>query len=144
MKLVVAALVFLGALGVFIWMGIVEGSVPVLGIQSLKSEGFTGECRIDDGVVHSIERMASPLVFTIRSEKDPRLLLAVESNRIPPDNFSQGKKVSVKGSYDPPTQKFIADQVTTACPSKYEASKEGQKAGPAAAPSTAPLPGKKR
>lgn len=124
MKLFVTGLVFLSALGAFVWLGVVEGRVPVFGLQKIKSEGYTGECRVDDGVVHSIESMSAPLVFTIRSDKSPGVHLAVEFKRLAPDNFKVGVNVGLRGSYDPAKERFLATEVVTACPSKYEASKE--------------------
>jgi cytochrome c-type biogenesis protein CcmE len=140
MKLIVAAAVLLGAVGVVVWMGVVEGSIPVLGIRQAKAEAAGKLCRIDKGKVHSIER-TNPLLFTIGSEDDAALLLSVEAPTTSPDNnFKVGASVSVKGQYDAQAQRFNASEVTTACPSKYEASKAGKAAGPS--PRAAPLPEK--
>ncbi len=136
MKLAIVGVVFLSALGVLVWMGVVEGMIPRMKIQDLKSSQYKGGyCRIDEGVeVNSIEHGASPLEFTIRSTKEPDQVIAVTTKRNPPDNFKVGIGVAVTGTFDPKTGKFVAEEVTTACPSKYQASKSPAMAGADAPP----------
>ena|ERR1041384_4948979 len=133
MKLAIVAVIFLSALGVLVWMGVVEGKIPVYKIQEMKAKASPGQvCRIDDGVIKSIERLGIPLEFTITSDADPSLALTVHSKILPPDNFKVGYKVGVKGSFDPASGVFQADEVMTKCPSRYKAS-ETAAAGPPAA-----------
>jgi len=122
MKLAIIGIVFLVAIGVLVWVGVVEGGIPVLSVQELKSTLHAGQCRIDDGLILSIENDHNPLEFTIRSESNPDARLSVSTQRTRPDNFKAGNKVSVRGVYDPVKKKFIADEVLTACPSRYEES----------------------
>jgi len=124
MKLVVAGVAFFVALGAFLWMGIVEGSVPRKTLKELKAEAFTGECLVDDAKIQSIERGGQELVFSIATESDPSARLVIRSQRNPPDNFKVGNSVSVRGHFDPKAGVFFADDVRTSCPSKYEASKD--------------------
>ena len=132
MKLVVIGVLFLGAIGVLIWMAV--DTIPVVAIQDVKARKDLGVCRIDDGVIHSIEKPADPLEFTIRAESNPQILLAVRTPRTQPDNFKIGNKVSVKGIYDAGQGKFVADELMTKCPSRYEASKIPAEGGPAPGP----------
>jgi hypothetical protein len=138
MKLVVIGGVFLGAIGILIWLGV--ETIPVVAIQELQARTDIDVCRIDDGVIHSIERPADPLEFTIRSESRPDLLLAVRTPRTQPDNFKVGIKVSVKGRFDAKEKRFLADELMTKCPSRYEASKMPAEGGGAPAAPAGKVP----
>ena len=132
MKLFLVGVVFLVAVGFFVWMGILEASIPHFKIHELKAGEFTEECRIDGGKVLSVESRKNPLTFTIYSPSSPTLHLRVTSPRNPPDNFFEGCTVALRGKYDPQSGEFHAEDVTTACPSKYEDSKEAVAQYPAA------------
>ena len=138
MRLVIVGCVFLGALAALIWFGI--DTIPVLKVGEVLAGGHTGPCRIDDGVIHSIEHPGGPLEFTIRSDASPGALLAVETKLSPPDNFKIGYKVSVRGTYDPAGKKFHAEELMTKCPSRYEASKTPAEGGEPGAPPVAKVP----
>ncbi len=125
----------------------VGNRVSVCGTFDAKAEKFiadqvqaAGICRIEGGVIHSIESVAPSLRFTIRPEKSQGPTLAVEARCGAPDNFKLGNKVSICGTFDALAEKFIADEVQTACPSKYEASKDAGAAKPGGATSTAAAP----
>src|SRR5262245_21973924 len=129
MKLFLVGAVFLLALGVFVWVGVVEGSIPVLKVDDVAAKGPEGQViRVEEGLIGSIEKTGSRLIFTIKSGKKEGVQLVVESQQSTPPNFRVGLNVSVKGLYDRKTGKFTASEVTTACPSRYKA------AGPEAAP----------
>ena len=143
MKLAIVGVVFLTAIGVLVYMGVVEAGIPMVKIKDLLATEWKGDhqpqtCQIDEVKIASIEHQPSPLEFTISSASEPGVLLKVKSRRNPPDLFEVGKGVHLKGVYDPKTKTFIAEEVVTNCPSKYEASKS---AGlPPASPSSAPPP----
>src|SRR3989442_5661219 len=138
MKIVLAAVVLASAVGVLIWMGIVEGSISVLKLHQLKDHPEGKVCRIE-GLIDTIEQLAGPLRFTMRSATERSLKLKVESRASTPDNFKPDHSVSVRGIFDPKENLFRADEVTTACPSKYEEAKAPKaEASPAYLPTTAP------
>ena len=126
------------AIGVLVYVGVVYASVPVMKIAELRTITLPedNEVRVDEGKVASIQSLA-PLRFTVAAAKDPSSTLVVESRRTVPENFKVGIEVSVVGEYDGSRRVLTAYRVSTMCPSKYEASKEG--GGPAyATPPGAP------
>src|SRR5262245_27882657 len=115
MKLLVVGAIVLGAIGVFVWVGVVEGSIPRFQVNELLQKSYAEECWIDDGKVRSIENPAAPLVFTLESPANPQLVLRVESRKKnQPDNFKLGGNVSCKGTLR--EGKFQAVDLVTACP----------------------------
>jgi cytochrome c-type biogenesis protein CcmE len=136
-KLFIVGVVFLSAMGVLVWIGIVEGSIPVLTVAQALSQPAGKVCRIDKAKIHSIESLSNPLLFTIAADENSSQTIRVESRESAPDNFSVGKNVGVKGVYDSKAGRFMASEVTTQCPSKYEASKDVKL--PASGPASLPL-----
>jgi hypothetical protein len=126
MKPFVVGSVFLVAVGVLLWAGIVAASIPIVKIRQLQAEPaeFAGTIQVDDGKVAEIESLA-PLRFAVAARSDPTLRLKVESPCSVPDNFTLGREVSIRGEYDASRNLFRAHRVSTQCPSKYEASKDG-------------------
>jgi hypothetical protein len=137
-KLVIVSLVLVSAIGVLVWVGVEAASIPVVRVAELKGGShWEDEVRIDDGKVVAIESY-SPLTFTVANEKDPSNVLLVASERSVPENFKVGSNVGLRGVYRKDRGLFDAYQISTQCPSKYEASKEAEKAAAGYAP---PLPG---
>ena len=131
------SLVFAAALAVLVYVGLVERSIPVLRLTQLRSAEYAGgTVQVDGGEIAAIESYA-PLLFTVRPEGDPSFLLRVRSERLAPENFKEGIKVSLRGEYDPEEDVFVAYKVSTQCPSRYEASGEGGSDGTPAGPSGA-------
>ena len=132
MKLFLVAVVFLAGVGVLLFMSILEGSISVYTVNDIASGKYAREdCRVEGGKIASIERRASPVEFTVTPEKDPGVTLKVVSDKFPPDNFRTDIPVSVRGHYDRSRGAFVATEVTTACPSKYDGKKgEGPEAVP--------------
>jgi cytochrome c-type biogenesis protein CcmE len=114
------------AIGVLVYVGVVYASVPVMKIAELRNITLPedNEVRVDEGKVASVESYA-PLRFTVAAAKDPSSTLVVESRRTVPENFKVGIEVSVVGEYDASRHVLTAYRVSTMCPTKYEASKEG-------------------
>jgi len=134
------------AIGVLVYVGAVYASVPVMKIAQLRSVALPqdNEVRVDEGKVASIESFA-PLRFTVAAAKDPSSTVVVESRRTVPENFKVGIEVSLVGEYDASRNVLTAYRISTMCPSKYEASKEGAEGGepayrtpPGAAPGYSP------
>lgn len=125
-KPLVVAAVFVLALAVLVYVGIVERSIPVLRVSQLMSADVAragGTIQVDGGEVATIESLA-PLVFTVRPEGDPNLRVRVRSDRLAPENFKEGVKVSLRGEWDPSAEVFVAYKVSTQCPSRYQATSE--------------------
>jgi cytochrome c-type biogenesis protein CcmE len=133
-RIALVGAVFLSALVVLVWVGVVNASIPVLQVAELLSEEYKGgEVQVDGGKIAKIESYA-PLRFSVAAENDPKLAIAVASKVGVPENFKEGIKVSVRGEYDRDTKIFHAYKVSTQCPSRYEATSEveGTQAGDAA------------
>lgn len=59
-------------------------------------------------------------VFSFRIKDDDGTELAIEYSKGKPGNFDSAPKVSVLGAYE--NGRFVATEVKTQCPSKYESS----------------------
>jgi len=141
MKLLVVSAIFLCALGVLVWVGVVDASIPVLKLGQLSSDAYKGgNVQIDDGKVAAIESYA-PLRFTVTAENDSSLSMQVSSPRSVPENFKEGIKVSLRGEYDPKRNSFEAYKISTQCPSRYEATKEVDSTGEGSYPGETVLRG---
>ena len=126
-KLIPVVVLFLLALTALVWVGLAS-MIPVLGVARLRTEEYQGgNVEVKDGQVSAIESIA-PLKFTIkpRAGVEPRVL--VETPRSVPENFKVGIDVGLRGTYDSEANLFSAYHISTKCPSKYEASKEGKPA----------------
>ena len=125
-KLVIVSAIFAAALAVLIWVGVVQASIPVLRPEQLIGAQSTyegGPVQLDGGKIASIESY-TPLKFTVASDKNPSLIIRVHSERLAPENFKEGIKVSLRGQFDRSKGLFVADKVSTQCPSRYEAASE--------------------
>ena len=87
------------------------------------SEYVGGYVAVDDGKILSIESTV-PLKFTVVQEKNPNIVMLVESPRTVPENFKIDVPVSLQGTFDRSKNLFTAEVIKTQCPSKYEASKK--------------------
>ena len=131
MKLLVVSAVFLVALAVLVYVGVVSGSIPNLKLAQLASPKYEGgPVQVDDGKVAAVESYA-PLKFTVAAENDPSVVIRVTSPRSVPENFKEGIKVSLRGEYDPKTNSFNAYKISTQCPSRYVATSEVEGEGAA-------------
>lgn len=126
MRLTVIGLVFILAVSTLVWVGYLAGSVPHYDVATLTGSRYTGEeCRMSNIKVVSIENEFQPLRFTVQEPAGGAV--TVEYRRSRPDNFKIGSNVALKGFYHSGKRVFEANDVTTACPSKYEgeAGKDG-------------------
>lgn len=123
-KILIVSGIFVSALAVLVWVGVVEASIPVLKLSQLQSAEYEGgTIRLDDGHVAQIESLV-PLRFTIAAKNDPSLTLQVESDTSKPENFKVGIDVGLQGEYNREKRLFRAFKVSTRCPSRYEATKD--------------------
>jgi hypothetical protein len=138
-KLVIVTFTLVAAIGVLVWVGVQAASIPVVRVGELKGGAhWEEEVRIDDGKVVAITGY-SPLSFSVASEKDPANVLLVTSERSVPENFKVGSNVGLRGIYRRDRNVFDAYQVSTQCPSKYEASKDAEKEAAGGIPSASSL-----
>lgn len=131
-KILIVSVIFIAALGTLLWVG-VASAIPELSVTEVLAEqplvngaqrGEDSPCQVKDGKVLAIESLA-PLRFSVASRYDPTRVLSVTSDRSVPDNFRVGIDVGLRGTYQREKGVFEAYRVTTKCPSKYEASKDG-------------------
>ena len=123
-KILIVSGIFVTALTVLVWVGIVEASIPVLKLSQLRSAEYEGgTIRLDEGQVAQIDSLA-PLRFTIATKNDPSSTLQVESDAPPPENLKVGIDVGLLGEYNREKQSFRASKVSTRCPSRYQASED--------------------
>jgi len=124
-KLLPVVALFLVALTALVWVGLAS-MIPVLGVARLSTQEYEGgDVEVKDGQVAAIESL-SPLKFTIQPRAGTEPQVFVETPRSVPENFKVGIDVGLRGSYDSETNLFSAYHISTKCPSKYEASKDGE------------------
>jgi hypothetical protein len=132
MRPAVIGVVFVSALTVLVWAGYTSASIPVLKVHDLRTVYAGGTVRVTDTKIVSIES-DSPLVFRVSPREGALDEVRVVSERTMPENFQVGRDVGLTGDYDRLTNTFTARTITTQCPTKYEASKEGRgEEGPSA------------
>jgi len=140
MKIVVPFLLILAGLVGLIAMGVAQGGIPEVQVaqvvqgdfadREVKVHGFLAE-------IHSAER---PLRFTVCDKEDPDVTLDVVCDRTRPDTFLEDYDVAVQGRWDSERGQFVADQIFTKCPSKYEAEAKEGSGGPATQPEAQDAP----
>ncbi|MBI4604773.1 MAG: cytochrome c maturation protein CcmE [Planctomycetes bacterium] len=140
-KILAVCALFLAALGALIGVG-VASAIPVVSVAQLATPEYPGgTVEVKDGKVAAIESLV-PLRFTISRRDGPETeTVRVESPRTVPESFKVGIDVGLRGAYDPGKKLFQAYQVTTKCPSKYEASKDGELGPGAGYPTAGKEPG---
>ncbi len=138
MKFAVIGAIFLGSIGVLLWISVAQGSIKRYSVTEMLEKRPSGEeCRVDNSKILKIIKPGNPLKFTVSDVENESQILTVISKRLPPDNFKEGGQVAMRGVFDNSTNAFHAVELTTKCPTKYEAQPGG------AAPYTPPKPGEK-
>jgi len=123
-KILIVIFVIIGAIAYLISSGFSSGSVHA-NLESLVGEGanYQGKYVRTEGKVvgDSIQWDAAQveLSFVIAGKTDPGVTMPVVYHNVRPDNFQDGTEVMVGGRYSP-GQTFVAEELTTKCPSKYE------------------------
>jgi len=119
------ALIFAG-LGGLIAMGVAQGGIPELQVsQVLHGEYADREVKVH-GFLAEISSSERPLRFTVRDKENEDLAIHVVCNKTKPDTFQEDFDVAVQGRWNAAGNEFVAEQIFTKCPSKYEAeAKEG-------------------
>ncbi len=125
MRLVIIAVVFLGAVTTLITVGVINRGTEVFTFDQI-AVAAPGEVspskyiKIERGWIVEIVSLAPDLKFRYGNPESPGSAILVESDRNPPDNFRVGIGASLKGYYDQENGVFRAAEVTTNCPTKYE------------------------
>lgn len=126
MKVVIPFVLIFAGLSALIAMGVTQGGVPELQVEQLVAGEYPDREVKVHGFLESIESAERPLRFTVRSKEQPELVIHVVCDKSKPDTFQEDYDVAVQGEWNADEQQFVAEQIFTKCPSKYEAEvKEG-------------------
>lgn len=125
MKVVIPFVLIFAGLAALIALGVSQGGVPELQVeQVLAGEYPDREVKVH-GFLDSIESVERPLRFKVRA-KETDAMIDVVCDKSKPDTFQQDYDVAVQGHWNADKNEFVAEQIFTKCPSKYEAeAKEG-------------------
>lgn len=127
MKTLIPAIVIVLAVGALIAAGVVFGAIPELQVRDVLAQPPEAKQKIKvHGILHSIEQGTRPLKFTIRDKENAGQLMQVVADELRPDIFEVGKDVAVEGFFDNRAVLMNGTKIYTKCPSKYEASKDGE------------------
>ena len=126
MKVVIPFVLIFSGLAALIAMGVTQGGVPELQVeQVLAGEYPDREVKVH-GFLEEIESAERPLRFKVRSKEQPDVVIDVVCDKTKPDTFQEDYDVAVQGHWVADEERFVAEQIFTKCPSKYEAEvKEG-------------------
>jgi cytochrome c-type biogenesis protein CcmE len=117
--LVPLALIVAGFLGLLV-IGIREGGVPEIQAHELATVAPGGETVRMHGILHEIRSNERPLRFVVRDKERPDVLVPVYADKTRPDTFQESYDIAVDGNWDAARGEFVARQILTKCPSKYE------------------------
>lgn len=124
-KLIIGGIIILIVVAYLFWSGMKDSAVYFLTVDEFfaQMEQMEGKgTRINGEIVPgSIKWDASNLLLTFQLT-DGKNVLNVRHKGVAPDTFQEGLSVVVEGKYEQGI--FIATQIMTKCPSKYEAKKE--------------------
>ena len=115
------ALAVAGVLAVFLLYTALHGSTPLL--QPSNLAGHAGVVSLTGRVIGPVQGDASStggLRFKLRNIQGKSPVVAVVYKGAVPDLFKSGRDVNLTGRLQDAS--FVADQMTTKCPSKYTAS----------------------
>ena len=122
MKIAVPATLIGIGLVALIVAGIIVGGIPEMQVAQLLTSDYEASRTLKvHGILADIESDQRPLKFTVADKADPEKKIKVECDRTRPDTFQVTYDVAVQGTYDADRGVFVAEQIYTKCPSKYEA-----------------------
>lgn len=124
-------LILIGVVGL-IAMGISQGAIPEVNVESLQNGDYDGQQVRLLGVIHKIETDTRPMRFEIRGMQDPSVVVMAQVDDQRPDLFKVDTDVAVIGAYNADTKSFKGTKIFTKCPSKYEATDQLGKGSEAA------------
>ncbi|MFZ5516995.1 MAG: cytochrome c maturation protein CcmE [Candidatus Zhuqueibacterota bacterium] len=124
-KLAVGGSIILLVVGYLFWSGMNNSSVYFLEVSEFydQQDQFIGKgTRINGKIVPgSINWNARDLLLTFQITDGSRTM-DVRYKGVAPDTFTEDLSVVVEGKYE--NNVFLATQIMTKCPSKYEAKRE--------------------
>ena len=125
MKVVIPFVLIFAGLAALIAMGVTQGGIPELQVEQVLAGEYPGHEVKVHGFLDSIESGERPLRFKVRA-KESDVVIDVVCDKSKPDTFQQDYDVAVQGHWNAEQSEFVAEQIFTKCPSKYEAeAKEG-------------------
>jgi cytochrome c-type biogenesis protein CcmE len=126
MKVVIPFVLIFAGLAALIAMGVSQGGIPELQVEQVVAGEYPDREVKVHGFLESIQSSERPLRFKVRAKETDGLVIDVISDRTKPDTFQEDYDVAVQGHWDADKKHFVAEQIFTKCPSKYEAeAKEG-------------------
>lgn len=125
-KFLVGGLIVIGAVAYLMYMGIKETSVYYLTVSESQKMADGKEFRMEGTVVPATIKVAPDSLGAEFSITDGTKSVPINYRGTMPDMFKDDIKVVVQGKLDK-AGLFHAHTLLTSCPSKYEASKQGQK-----------------
>ena len=130
MKVVVPFVLIFAGLAGLIAMGVAQGGVPELQVEQVVAGEYPGREVKVHGFLDSIQSAERPLRFKVRAKERDELLIDVICDKTKPDTFQEDYDVAVQGRWDAEQKQFVAEQIFTKCPSKYEAEAKDGIGGP--------------
>lgn len=124
-KFLVGGLVVVATVGYLMYMGIKETSVYYLTVSESAKMGQGQDFRMEGNVVPGTIKIAPDSLGAEFSITDTQKTVNIRYRGTMPDMFKDEIKVVVQGKFDADGV-FMAHTLLTSCPSKYEASKDGQ------------------
>ncbi len=124
-KFLVGGLVIIGAVAYLMYMGIKETSVYYLTVSESASMQSGKDFRMEGTVVPGSIKVAPDSLGAEFAITDAQKTVPIAYRGTMPDMFKDDIKVVVQGKFDDKGT-FHAHTLLTSCPSKYEASKQGQ------------------
>lgn len=120
-KLAIPLVLILGGLAALLALGVIEGGIPEIQARELANGGYRDQVVKVHGILQAIDSGERPLRFIIADKDQPTALVPVYADKTRPDTFQVTYDVSVEGRWDEERGAFVARQIFTKCPSKYEA-----------------------
>lgn len=120
-KLAIPLVLIVVGLAALLSLGVLEGGIPEIQAAELANGRYRDQVVKVHGLLASIESGERPLRFTISDKDRPDAVVPVYADKTRPDTFQVSYDVSVEGRWDSERNAFVARQIFTKCPSKYEA-----------------------
>jgi cytochrome c-type biogenesis protein CcmE len=123
-KILVAAVVIVAAVGVLVWVSVGRGSVYYYTVSELLAKGPAQQVRVSGELVGgSVEGLGTTtLKFVLHDRDQTDRSISVVYNGAIPDSFRDEPNAEVVAEGDFAADgSFLASELTQKCPSKYEA-----------------------
>jgi cytochrome c-type biogenesis protein CcmE len=127
-KLVIVIVLFAAAVGGAVTLALMEGGIEYRTVSELTGDNYDGERVKVKGQVLSIQSQFKPTQFTVidipaegslAPDNAPVIQVIYEGDDVPA-NLKRAAHCTLEGRYDARRGAFIATQVQTQCPSRYD------------------------